>query len=158
MNNANISDNQKVLLCDELANIVHDLKNNTNIEAITMFYYKKLDKNYVTNSERIRINIIIKFIDDSVINRIEELNKLYRKSNLGVKLLFSYQFNDLYEDLDHYKLLNDLYNSTILFDRNGKYNNIKNILKISSEEEYKSWLYNYKNAIDTDLPIHNIRK
>ena len=157
MNRSNISDKQKDIVCDEIAKVVYDLKKDDNIEAITMFYYKKMDKTNVTNQERIRLNVIIKYYDEDTFNKIEELNNYCRTHNPGVKLLISYQFRDLYDGMDHYKILNELYNSIILFDRNDNLSKIKNIIKTSKEENYTNWLYDYKNAINTDMPIRNIR-
>ena len=125
----NITDEQKNNLCQELAKLVFELKKDNDVECIYFVPYIGLGD--------IRGNVLevtlVKQSDNDVNNDIAERNRFYFEEEslrkFGVKIFIDTDVAHKYTFIDlnpsEATRSNSLFNSTILFDRYGKYTELK---------------------------------
>lgn len=156
MKTINITEEQKNKLCDILAKIVHSLKQCNNTDCIYFAPYK----NYGSINENILIITVVK--SDFYFEMTETVKNLYDKflnskdivSTLGVEICIGVDDREYYisEDLEKNNKIkksnNNLFNSTILFDRTGEYTKIKETLN-------KNNCYHYGNLAQIVPSITN---
>lgn len=156
MKKSNINEKQKTVISNALSNIVYNLKKYDSVDCITMFYYKKMDKNYITNTDMLRLDVILDHYDENLLDLIDEMNKIYgskkNKELYGINIRLSCCFVEIDNDIS-YKTQKDLTNSIILYDKDGKYFALQDEIKKQSDFRYE-----YANKIDNDLVLKNIRK
>ena len=155
MKKSNINNEQKTIISNALSNIVYNLKKHDAVDCITMFYYKKMDKNYITNTDMLRLDVMIDHYDENLLDILDEMNKVYcsrkNKQLFGLTIRLSCCFTEL-EDIS-YKSEKDLNNSIILYDKDGKYFKLQDDIKRKADFRYE-----YGNKIENDLVLKNVRK
>lgn len=155
-NYINLNEIQIMRLCNELAEITYELKQNKHVECIYFAPYKNLGsiRGYVVN---------ITAVFDSEDN-FEELDKQYQKrisrknqlSKFGVKIYINTTSKNGYTHLpvkpSEREKGNDIFNSTILFDRTGEYTKIKEITENIESTEHSNLCY-YGNLAEINPSI-----
>lgn len=150
----NITDEQKNNLCQELAKLVFELKKDNEVECIYFAPYKGLGD--------IRGNVLevtlVKQSDNDVNNDIAERNRFYFEEEslrkYGVKIFIDTDVAHKYTFIDlnpsEVRRSNSLYNSTILFDRYGKYTELK-----GQKKQDGIIIFPYENLAEIVPPITN---
>ena len=155
MKQANINEKQKDLLANTISNIIYHLKKHDVVDCITMFYYKKMDRTYITNTDMLRINIYIEYYDEDLLDLIDFYNSIYNtkdnKEMYGLKIRLAYGFKEL-DDIS-FKMEKDLNNSIILYDKKGDFFKLQDDVKKKADYRYV-----YSNTIINDLKLKNVRK
>ena len=155
MKQANINEKQKDLLANTISNIIYHLKKHDVVDCITMFYYKKMDRTYITNTDMLRINIYIEYYDEDLLDLIDFYNSIYNtkdnKEMSGLKIRLAYGFKEL-DDIS-FKMEKDLNNSIILYDKKGDFFKLQDDVKKKADYRYV-----YSNTIINDLKLKNVRK
>lgn len=125
----NITDEQKNNLCQELAKLVFELKKDNEVECIYFVPYIGLG---VIRGNVLEVTLV-KQSDNDVNNDIAERNRFYFEEEslrkFGVKIFIDTDVAHKYTFIDlnpsEMRRSNSLFNSTILFDRYGKYTELK---------------------------------
>ncbi len=154
-----ITKKQRNNLCNQLASIIFDLKQDKNIECIYFVPYTNLGKNHSNTLELTLIkNGFIEIEDEEI---IKEYNRIYKSdyylNNLGIKLYFSIDTSNYYKNipfnLSEIRKVNKLFNSTILFDRTKEYIKLKKLIKEIGVNE--GGIHYFKDLAEFIPPITN---
>lgn len=157
MNIINITEEQKNKLCVELARLVVEYKKDENVKCIYFAPYKGLGKirGYV-----LELTLIKK--DSIVDEKIKQYNESHQTEDylreFGVKIDVEVEDEKKYTitdfNLSEIKKCNNLFNSTILFDRTGKYTKIKERLQQIGNNKAHGIFY-YGNLAEINPPLPN---
>lgn len=153
----NLNEIQRIKLCNELAQLTYELKQNKHVQCIYFAPYKDLGSirgNVVNITVVSDLQIPIE-IDRQYQKRISRKEQL---SQFGVKIYINTAQKDGYTYLplnpSERKKGNDIFNSTILFDRTGKYTRIKEDTEKVGEGEHSNLFY-YGNLAEFIPPIED---
>lgn len=150
-----LSETKSINLCDELAHLTCELKQDEHVECIYFAAYK----NYGNFHGRI-LNLTV-VLDTNKKNDLDKQyqDKISREEQLkrfGVKIVIDIVSNHSYTYLplnpSERRVGNDIFNSRILFDRTGMYTKIKEVTESIGIGDHSSLFY-YKNRAELFPPI-----
>ena len=154
-------------LVNELAKLTHKFKRYEYVECI----YFIPTASVIDSSYNISFNIVIKsnVINDDLKNAIFNYNiSSYKKEfekNTNIKININIDESCYYNNmLDNSNTLlqknaaNDLFNSTILYDKSGKYSRIKKQIELNNSKYDYPWIFKYENCNNQDLALYNVYK
>lgn len=152
----NITDEQKQNLVDEIATLVAKFKKDEDVECIYFSSYKGLGK---ISGNVLELIVVTKGNLDEISKGFCEYNKMHqehksvRKFGVKIYVMFDEKRKYTYLPLNPSELIreNNLFNSIILFDRNGKYTTIKE--NASNHGNIKSGVFEYENFAEIYPPI-----
>lgn len=157
----NISEKQNQQLCKELGRLVYKFKQNEKIECIYFGCYKGLG-GIVGNV--LELTLVADEVTDELRDKIKSMNsKIYGQENsiknLGVKLYIDLDNSNKYTVLplnpSSIKSTNALFNSTILYDKDGKFFHLmeKKNEFFEQQDKIRNLFFVYGNAAELVPPI-----
>ena len=157
MEKLNISENQKEQLCFLLAKIALEFKKDENVECI---YYAAYNGFRKISGDVLEITIVRKDTkEESISESIKKYNNLYNQDSLnkfGLRICVDIDYEDKYTIIDlnssEVRRSNNLFNSTILFDRTGKYKEIQEQTK-KYGINVEGGIFYYDNLIEIVPPL-----
>lgn len=152
----NITEEQKNNLCQELAKLVFEFKKNNGVECIYFIPFKEFGK---IRDNVLEVTLVMQSVNDTDVNTdITKRNRFYLEEEslkkFGVKIFVDTDIAHKYTVIDlnpsEVKRSNSLFNSTILFDRYGKYTELK-----GQKKQDGVIIFHYKNLAEIVPPITN---
>lgn len=156
-NYINLNEIQRMNLCNELAQLTYELKQNEHVQCIYFAPYKNLGSirgNVVNITVVSDLQVPMEF-DSQYQRRVSRKEQL---SQFGVKIYIDTMQEEGYTHLplnpSERKKGNDIFNSTILFDRTGEYTKIKEVTEKIGVGEH-SRLFYYDNLAEIIPPLED---
>lgn len=151
----NLTEEQKECLCSELAKLTSEFKKDETIECIYLCPYIGIDRD---KSATLELTLVSEGLHNKI--TIENYNQLYKNmeslEKFGVKIYVVVDNKNKYTisamSRSELARTNDLFNSTILFDRTGKYTKIKEYAQTKLSKK-SSHIYNYENLAEFFSPV-----
>lgn len=155
-NYISLNEIQKAKLCNELAQLTFELKQSQHVQCVYFAPYKNfgnirgnvINITVVSNSENPYIDINSQY--QRRVSRKTQLNQFGVKIHIDVVSEYGYTYFPL--NPSERNKGNDLFNSTILFDRTGEYTKIKEKTEEIGVGE-NSNLFHYENLAEIYPPI-----
>lgn len=164
MERLELNNEQRKCLTDELAKLVHEYQSDNSVECIYFGVYDFLGRKELFDDPWCTLQVTVvrnknvekdSSLDDD--SSMPKFNKLYNSKEAvkkyGVFIHVSYGYDTQYSIEKENDYMNTLFNSIIIFDRTGKYNQIKE----NAEEKYRSGndenIYYYENAVQIEPPL-----
>lgn len=156
-NYISINEIQRMKLCNELAQLTYEIRQNKHVQCIYFAPYKDLGsiKGNVVN---ITVVSDLQMPPEFDIQYRKRISRKEQLNQFGVKIYINHAHKDGYTDMpinpSERSKGNDIFNSTILFDRTGAYTKIKeDTEKVGVGEQ--SNLFYYDNLAEILPPIED---
>lgn len=153
----NISEKQNQQLCKELGRLVRKFKQDEKIECIYFGCYKGLGG---IGGNVLELTLVANEIKEELKNKIKRMNtEIYEQESsirsLGVKLYIDLDNSNQYTAPFNIKSANALFNSTILYDKDGKFFHLMEQKDefFEQQDKVRNLFFVYENAAKLVPPI-----
>lgn len=151
----NITEDQKEKLCDILARLTHKFQQDQFVECIYFTTYDRFEDSLYA----LELTLVIRNLNLKKKKLLEQYTKLLSKESslrkYGIRIYVHGSYAEKYTLFDlnpsEVRASNDLFNSTILFDRTGEYTEIKD--KQSKVKGINNLYFDYENLAEIVPPL-----